>query len=143
MKKATILIGIFSPLYYCLVSNMMLYMEYSERFSFIQNLMLFILPALPGAAIAFALAKNSLKDYFMSLGTCVLLSAIIFALYDFSGINLMIHKAVTGYDEFSNGAGLLFAVTFFSYIVFCFIGALISGIISLTKQKKIRKAQPL
>ncbi len=139
MKKSTILIGIFSPLYYFIISNMMLYMEYSERYAFIQNLMLFILPALPGVIIVFALARSSLKDFFISLGSCFLLSFIIFVLCEFSSIDLMIHKSITGYDEFSNGAGLLFVVTFLSYIVSCFIGALASGIISLRRQIKIEK----
>lgn len=136
MKKSTILTGILSPLYYFLVLNLMLYMEYSERYAFIQNLMLFILPALPGIATAFALARNSLKEYFASLGSCFLISAITFVLYEFSSIDLMIHKLITGYDEFSNGAGILFVATFFSYIVSCFLGAAVSGIISFRKQIK-------
>ena len=139
MKKSIILIGIFSPLYYFIVSNMMLYMEYSEKYAFIQNLMLFILPALPGVIIAFGLVRNSLKEYFISLGSCFLFSVIIFVLYEFSSIDLMIHKFITGYGEFSKGAGLLFVITFLSYILSCFIGALFSGIISLIKQNKNRK----
>lgn len=78
MKKSTISIGILSPLYYFLVSNMMLYMEYSEKYSFVQNLMILILPALPGLIMISALKRNSMKDYFISLGKCFLISATIF-----------------------------------------------------------------
>lgn len=135
MKKLSIiLIGILSPLYYEFVINMMMYTEYIEKYAFIQNLMLFVLPALPGLVIAFALVRNSFKEFFISLGICFLLSTIVFNVYDYFDINLTIQKTLTGYDEFSNGAGILFIITFLSYTVSCFIGAFISGVASFIKQ---------
>ena len=138
MKKLSIiLIGILSPLYYHLIFNLMLCMEYNERYASFQNIMLFILPALPGVVMAFALVRKSMKNYFMSLGTCFLISAAVFALYYFLNIDLIVYKTITGYDELSNGEGLLFAVTFFSYAVSCFAGALISGVVSLVNSAAI------
>lgn len=142
MKKLSVaLVGIFSPLYYELAFNLMMYTEYSEKYAFVQNLMLYLLPVLPGIVMAFALIRNSLKDYFKSLGICFLISTIVFVIYGTLNIDLSIFKSITGYDEFSNGEGILFVITFFSYAVSCIIGAFISGIISLCKQIKIRKKQ--
>lgn len=140
MKKSAVLVGIFAPLYYELVFNLMLYTEYSERYAFIQNLMIYLLPALPGIAVALVLVKNSLKDYFKSLGICFLISMIVFLIYGALHIDLSIFKAITGYDEFSNGEGLLFVIMFLSYVVSCTIGAFVSGIISLCRQIKSRKS---
>lgn len=144
MKKSAVLVGIFAPLYYELVFNLMMYMmlytEYSERYAFIQNLMIYLLPALPGIAVALVLVKNSLKDYFKSLGICFLISMIVFLIYGALHIDLSIFKAITGYDEFSNVDGLLFVIMFLSYAVSCTIGAFVSGIISLCRQIKSRKS---
>lgn len=140
MKKSAVLVGIFAPLYYELVFNLMMYTEYSERYAFIQNLMIYLLPALPGIAVALVLVKNSLKDYFKSLGICFLISMIVFLIYGALHIDLSIFKAITGYDEFSNGEGLLFVIMFLSYAVSCTIGAFVSGIISLCRQIKSRKS---
>lgn len=144
MKKSVVLVGIFAPLYYELVFNLMMYTiintEYNEVYSFIQNLILILLPALAGIAVALVLVKNSLKDYFKSLGICFLISMIVFLIYGALHIDLSIFKAITGYDEFSNGEGLLFVIMFLSYAVSCTIGAFVSGIISLCRQIKSRKS---
>lgn len=143
MKKSVVLAGIFAPLYYELVFNLMMYMamytEYNERYAFIQNLMIYILPALPGIAVAVALVKNSLKDYFKSLGICFLSSTIVFVIYGALNIDLSIFKAITGYDEFSKAGGLLFVIMFLSYTVSYAVGVFVSGIISLCRQIKSRK----
>lgn len=136
MKKlSVVLVGILSPLYYYLVLNLMMYIGYSEKYAFVQNLMLFLLPTLPGVVLAFTIIRNSLKDFFISLGSCFLLSIIVFAIYELFDIDLIIFKTITGYDEFSLGEGLLFFITSMSYIISCFIGVFVSGIISLRKQK--------
>ena len=73
MKKSkSIYIGIFSLLFYYLVMHLMLLWEYNEKYSFIQNAMLYVLPALPGVALAILLIRNSVREFFESLGICFL-----------------------------------------------------------------------
>ena len=64
MKKLNIFLGIAAPLYFFLVSNLMLCMEYSEKYSYIQNSLLISLPTLPGVMLAFMLIRNSLRNFF-------------------------------------------------------------------------------
>ncbi len=131
MKKLNILIGIAAPLYCFLVSTLMLCTEYSEKYSDIQNFLLIALPALPGMMLAFILIRNSLKEFFQSFGTCFLTSV-----FGFIGIALL-HRAITGSDELPLGDGILLATMLISYITSCIAGTVISGIISLIRQKKI------
>lgn len=140
MKKiSSVFIGVCSPLFYYFVVHFMLYcpwFEYNEKYAIIQNAMLFVLPALPGVAIAFLLVRNTLKEFFKSLGICFLISIFIIFIYNFIGIDLMIYTLITGYEEFSLGEGLLFAVTSISYIISCFVGTVVSGVITLRRQKR-------
>lgn len=140
MKKiSSVFIGVCSPLFYYFVVHFMLYcpwFEYNEKYAIIQNAMLFVLPALPGVAIAFLLVRNTLKEFFKSLGICFLISIFIIFIYNFIGIDLMIYTLITGYEEFSLGEGFLFAVTSISYIISCFVGTVVSGAITLRRQKR-------
>ena len=75
MKKSkSIFGGIFSLLFYYLVMHLMLLWEYDEKYSFIQNAMLYVLPALPGVALAILLIRNSVRGFFKSWGICFLTS---------------------------------------------------------------------
>ena len=134
-KYVNIIIGVCSPLFYYFVSFCLLFMEYNEKYAFSQNALLFILPALPGIAPAFLLIRETFKDFLKSLGVCFLTSALFIILVAAFRINLMIYTIVTGYEEFSLGEGLLFAVTSISYFISCFVGAFISGIITFIRQK--------
>ena len=105
MKKR-MLIGIFSPLLYFWIYHFLRYcpsFEYSEKYGAIQIAMLFILPALPGVALAFLLVEDSVKKYFKSVGICFIISLVVFILYIQSGVELMIFRAITGYEEGSRG----------------------------------------
>ena len=139
MKK-NILIGIFLPLFYYLVVNIMLYTiladEYNEKYAMLNNILIMILPALPGIALIFLLIRKSFKEYFKSIGVCFLTSLIIILVYNFLSIDLMIHTKVTGYEEFSMGDGLIFAVTSISYLSSCLIGSVIAGVITFVKKRK-------
>jgi len=138
MKKR-MLIGIFSPLLYFWIYHFLRYcplFEYSEKYGAIQNAMLFILPALPGVALAFLIVEDSVKKYLKSVGICFIISLVVFILYIQSGVELMIFRAITGYEEGSPGEGILILVTFMSYIISCFVGVIISGIITGYRQNK-------
>ena len=138
MKK-NILIGIFTPLFFFLVENIMLYTivtnEYSEKYVGFHMMLLLILPALPGIALIFLLIRNSFKEYFKSLGICFIISSAIFLAYMGLKIDLMIYTKVTGYEEFGMGEGLFLAVALLSYFVSCFVGTLISGVITFVKKR--------
>lgn len=139
MKKiSAFLIGIFSPLYFEILSALMLFTEYSEKYSRLQNFLILALPALPGIAIFFALRRDSLKDFFKAVGTCLLLSTAVLLLCLHVGLGVMIYKAA-GHDEFALGEGFLTAIMFFSYIISCFLGTLVAGMISLYRRNKILK----
>ena len=137
MKKAkSIFIGIFSLLFYYLVMHLMLLLEYNEKYSFIQNAMLYVLPALPGVALAILLIRNSVRAFFKSWGICFLTSVCLGFLWIFLRVDLMIYTSLTGFEEFALGEGLLMAVMSFSYIISCTVGCVIAGVLSFYKQKK-------
>jgi hypothetical protein len=137
MKKTkNILIGILSLLFYYFVSHLMLLWEYNEKYSFIQNAMLYVLPALPGAALAILLIRNSVREFFKSWGICFLTSVCLGLLWIILRVDLMIYTSLTGFEEFALGEGLLMTVMFFSYIISCTVGCIIAGVLSFYKQKK-------
>lgn len=139
MKKAkNILIGICSLLFYYLVTHIMLVWEYNESYAVIQNGMLFVLPAIPGVALAILLIRNSLKDFLKSWGICFLSSICLFFIWNFLRVDLLIYTSLTGFEEFSLGEGLLGAFMFMSYIISCTIGCIIAAILSFYKQKRIK-----
>lgn len=131
------LIGILCPLFYYFVLHLMLLWEYNEKYAIIQNTMLFVLPALPGIALAILLVRNSLKEFLKAWGVCFLSSACIFFIWTILRIDLMIYTNLTGFEEFSLGEGLLIAVIFRSYIVSCTIGSVIAAVVSFYKQKRM------
>ena len=57
----------------------------------------------------------------------------------FSGIELMIHTAITGYEELSLGDGFLTAVTMEFYLVSCLVGAIVAGVATFVKKRKTKK----
>ena len=138
MKKTkSILIGIFSLLFYYFVSHLMFLWEYNEKYAVIQNAMLYILPALPGVALAILLIRNSLREFFKSWAICFISSVCLFLIWNILRVDLMIYTSLTGFEEFSLGEGLLMAVMSFSYIISCTVGCIIAAAVSFYKQKKI------
>lgn len=135
-KVKNIIIGICSLLFYYFVAYLMFLWEYNEKYAIIQNAMLFVLPALPGVALAILLIRNSLKEFFKSWGMCFIASACIFLIWNALRVDLMIYTRLTGFEEFSLGEGLLMAIMSFSYILSCTVGCIIAAIISYNKQKK-------
>ena len=137
MKKIkNILIGIFSLLFYYCVSHLMFLWEYNEKYAIIQNAMLFVLPALPGVALAILLIRNSLREFLKSWGICVLSSVCLFFIWNVLRIDMMIYTSLTGSDEISLGEVLLIAVMSFLYIISCIVGCIIAAVVSFYKQKK-------
>ena len=137
MKKSkSIYIGIFSLLFYYLVVHLMLLWEYNEKYSFIQNSMLYVLPALPGVAHAILLIRNSVREFFKSWGICFLTSVCLGFLWIILRVDLMIYTSLTGFEEFSLGEGLLIAIMSMSYIISCTIGCIVAAILSFVKQKR-------
>lgn len=136
-NEKNILTGILSLIFYYAVSHLMLIWEYNEKYSIIQNVMLFVLPALPGIAIAILLIRNSLREFFKSWGICFLSSVCLFFIWNILGVDMMIYTSLTGFREFSLGEGLLIAVTSFSYIISCTVGCIIAAVVSFYKQKKM------
>ena len=122
MKKSkSIFGGIFSLLFYYLVMHLMLLWEYNEKYSFIQNAMLYILPALPGVALAILLIRNSVREFFKSWGVCFLSSVCLGFLWISLRVDLMIYTSLTGFEEFALGESLLMVVMSISYTVSCCI----------------------
>lgn len=142
MKK-NILSGIFSPLFYFLVVNLMRYTilagEYKEETALLHNLMIMVMSAMPGVALMFLLIRNSMKEYFKSLSICFCISLVVMIVYMFSGIELMIYTAITGYEEMSLGDGIVMAVTMGFYLVSCLVGSIVAGVVTLIKKRKIKK----
>lgn len=143
MKRISeILTGIFCPLFYYLVSNVMvyvfLYSEYTERYAAIEYILLIVLPALPGIALASLLVRDSLKEFFKSLGICFLASVITVLVFNSIDVDLMIYRAVTGYDAFRLEEGLLFTIASRSYIIACLAGTVISCGETIYRQIKNR-----
>ena len=137
MKKSKIILtGIFSLMFYYFVSHLMLIWEYNEKYSIIQNAMLYVLPALPGVALAVLLIRNSLREFVKSWGICFLSSVCLCLLWVILRVDLMIYTSLTGFEEFALGEGLLIAVMSFSYIISCTVGCIIAGVLSFYKQKK-------
>ncbi len=137
MKKSKIILtGIFSLMFYYFVSHLMLIWEYNEKYSITQNTMLYVLPALPGVALAVLLIRNSLREFVKSWGICFLSSVCLCLLWVILRVDLMIYTSLTGFEEFSLGEGLLMAVMSFSYIISCTVGCIVAGVVSFYKQKK-------
>ena len=132
-----ILIGICSLLFCYLVTHLMFLWEYNESYAIIQNAMLFVLPALPGVALAILLIRNSLREFFKSWSICFLSSICLFLIWNILRIDLMIYTSLTGFEEFSLGEGLLMAVMSLSYTVSCTVGCIIAGVVSFYKQRKL------
>lgn len=134
-KLKDILIGIISLLFYYLGMHLMVLWEYNEKYSFIQAEMCYILPALPGVALAILLIRNSIREFYKSWGICFLSSVCLFFIWNILGVDLRIYTMLTGFKEFSLGEGLLMAVMSFSYIISCTVGCVIAAVISFYKQR--------
>lgn len=144
LMNKNILIGIFSPLFYFLVNNIMRYtilaVEYNDKYALFHNMLIITLPALPGISLVFLLIRSSLKEYFKSLNICFWVSFAVIIIYIHSRIDLIIYTAITGYEELSLGDGLLTAITLMSYIGFCLGGAIVAGIATYVKQRKLSQS---
>lgn len=136
-KSVNILIGILCPAFFCFVFQLMLLWNYNEKYEQIQSEMLFVLPAIPGVALAFLLIRNSLRDFFKSLGICFLTSVCFFGVINV--FNLNIYTYLTGFEDFSLGGGLLMVVMLIPYTISCFCGVVIAGIVSFLKKRKSEK----
>ncbi len=136
MKKTkAVLIGIISLLFYYFLSHLMFLWEYNENYAIIQNAMLWVLPALPGVALAILLIRNSMREFFKSWGICFLSSICLLFIWNILRIDMMIYTRLTGFEEFGLGEGLLIAVMSLSYIISCTVGCIIAGVVSFYKQK--------
>ncbi len=139
MKK-NILIGIFSPMFFFLIVNIMRYTilagEHSEEFAVLHNLMIIFLPAVPGVALMFLLIRSSMREYFESLSICFWISFIVMIVYMFSGIELKIYTTITGYEELGLGDGLITVVTMGYYLISCFVGSVVAGVATYIKKRK-------
>lgn len=137
MKK-NIFIGIFSPLFYYLVFNIILYTilaeEYNEKYALLHSVLIIILPALPGVALIFLLIWDSLKAFFKSLAICFSTSLPVMFVYH--RMDLMIYTKVTGYEEFSLGEEFILGITCMTYLFSCLIGSVIACIITCIRQRK-------
>ena len=137
MMKNTkaVLIGILSLLFYYFVSHLMFLSQYNENYATIQNAMFFVLPALPGIALAILLIRNSLREFLKAWGISILSSVCLFFIWNSLRIDLL-NTSLTGFEEFSLGEGLLVVVMSLSYIMSCTVGCIIAGAISFYIQKK-------
>lgn len=139
MKK-NILIGILTPLFYFLIVNIMRYTilagEYNEEYALLHNILIIILPALPGIFLMFLMIRNSMKEYFNSLSICFGISFVVMVIYMLSGIEFTIYTKITGYEEMGLGDGLLSVVTMGYYLVFCLAGNIVAGTITYVKKRK-------
>ena len=133
MKK-NILIGLFVPLFYYFVFNVMIYTDYNEKYDWLQNAFIQIAPALPGVSLIFLLIRDSLKEFFKSLGICFTTSFLV----DFvcHRISLMIYTKITGYTDFCSGEELIFGITTVTYLASCLIGSVIACVITCIRQRK-------
>ncbi len=137
MKKTkNILIGICSLLFFYLVAHLMLLWEYNEKYKIIQLAMLYVLPALPGVALAILLVRDSVKEFFKSWGICFISSECLLFIWNNLLIDSMIHKSLTGFEKINLGEGFMILGMSSSYIISCTIGCIIAGVISFYKQKK-------
>lgn len=137
MKKSkNILTGILSIVFYYFVLHLNLIWEYNEKYAAIQDAILYVLPALPGVALAILLIRNSVREFFKSWGVCFLSSVCLFFIWTILRVDLTIYSSLTGLEEFSLGEGLLMAVISLSYIRSCTVGCIIAGVISFYRQKK-------
>lgn len=131
-----ILTGVSSLLFYYLTFHLMYMWEYNEKYAVVQNALLYVLPALPGAALAVFLTRNSLKEFFKSWGVCILSSVCLLFIWNILQVDLKIHTSLTGFEEFGLGEGLLMAIMSFSYVISCTVGCIIAGVASFYKQGK-------
>ncbi len=140
VMKKNVLIGIFLPLFYFLINNIIRYAilsgEYNEEYALLHYALIIALPALPGISLIFLLIRNSIKEYFRSLNVCFWISFAVIILYLISGIELMIHTKITGYKEIGLGDSVLSVITMEFYLASCLIGAIIAGVITFFKRKK-------
>lgn len=136
MKMKSAFTGIFSLVFYYFTSHLMLLWEYHERYSVIQTVLLYALPALPGIVSAVLLIRHSLREFFKAWGICFLSAACLFFIWNALRVDLLIYKSLTGFEEFGLGEGLLLTTMSFSYIVSCTIGCIIAAIASYCRQKR-------
>ncbi len=135
-KIKNILTGVLSLVFYYFVLHLNLIWEYNENYATIQETMLYVLPALPGVALAILLVRNSVREFFKSWGVCFLSSVCLGFLWIILQVDLIIYTSLTGFDEFSLGEGLLMVVMSLSYVISCTVGCIIAGVVSFYKQKK-------
>ncbi len=137
MKK-NILIGIISPLFLFFALNVIRYIIYTDAFSglgWFDDILFYLLPALPGISLMFLLVRNSMKEYFKSLSVCFLISFAVTILYIFLGIDQIISMAITGYEDLGLGDGLLMVIIFHFYAVSCLAGTIVAGIVTFVKKR--------
>lgn len=113
--------------------------EYSEQHAVFHNILIILLPALPGISLVFLLIRNSIREYFESLSICFIISFVVMIVYMFSGVELKIYTAITGYEELSMGDGLITVITMQYYLVSCLVGAIVAGVATFVKKIRTKK----
>ncbi|MBE6564530.1 MAG: hypothetical protein E7655_04590 [Ruminococcaceae bacterium] len=144
MKK-NIFIGIFSPLLYFLINNLLRYTvlasEYNEKYAMLVNALLVLLPALPGVALIFLLRRCSVKDFYKSLGISFWVSVVVFVGYILLGIDPWIYNKVTGFEELGLGDGFITALTMIAYLISCVVGSVAAGILTFSYERKMSRCK--
>lgn len=137
-KHSGVMAGIVVTLWYCIVETFLfnLPFEYNEKYAVLQNSILFILPSVSGVLSVLFLRRDTMKDFFKSLGTYFISSFIFMILYISGGLSKMMHFWFSGYEELSMGHGMLALVILSTHLVSCFIGVFVAGMISLYRQKR-------
>ena len=144
MKKySAVFLGVSSSLYFYIVLNFIFIIadsDYNKKYALIENIMILVLPVLPGIANVFLLIRDSFKKFIKSLICCVFASLFLIITLLLSETDLSLYFWFTGHNgDFSLGEGFLFAVIFNLYFISCFIGAAVSGAISIYRQIKNKR----
>ena len=134
-----ILIGVCSLLFYYFASHLILLWGHNDKYAIVQVLMFYVLPILPGFALAFLLVRNSLIEFLNSWGVSFFSSLCVFFIWLLLRVDLKIYTSLSGFEEFSLGEGVLLAAMSFLYIVSCTIGCIIAAIVSCCRQRKRTK----
>ncbi len=129
MKKyPTIITGALLPIYIFLLTVLEDFLPYETP----SEIIMFILCAISGVATTLCLTKNNLLDFCISLILLILAIVISFIIYIVTGI----FGLIVGNIEF---LGLSLIVIILWCLIFCAIGSIVAGGISLYRQLTTKK----
>ena len=132
MKKyPTIITGALLPIYAFLLAILYDFLSYKTSI----RVTLLILFCISGVAVALCLIKNNLLNFCKSLIHLIL--SIIISYITFFGTGLYFLFQL--FPSISPDVGLVFFITTFGCLIFCLVGALVAGGISLYRQLTTKK----